>query len=410
MITRFTSFWRYVRRVLSPTEWFVRWLKLPRDESTQGARGLLLVQIDGLSRKQLEMAIDQGRMPFLKSLLVREHYVCHDLYSGIPSSTPSVQGELFYGVRCAVPAFGYRDHKSGRVTRMISRDACLRVQRKLERQDVGVLNGGSGYCNIYSGGARETHFCASSLGWDEVFTAANPLRLVTFLLWHFGSAVRTLGLVVVEFFLAFGGFLRGTIGGREYLQELMMIPARVVIVILLREWATMGASLDLARGTPVVYLNLLGYDEQAHRRGPNSAFAHWTLKGIDHAIRRLWNAAHRSSKREYDVWVHSDHGQEATIPYEYVTGRRIQEAASAVVSQVLSTQAENAQDACSESQTGCERSGTANRAQWISAGWIAGRLFGENARDDLETVTCKCGARSDRPFILQSPNNERNAA
>jgi endonuclease/exonuclease/phosphatase family metal-dependent hydrolase len=80
----------------------------------------------------------------------------------------------------------------------------------------------------------------------------------------------------------------------------------------LRELVTLGGSVDVSRGLPIVHVNFLGYDEQSHRRGPGSAFAHWTLKGIDRSIRRLHRAAVRSEKRQYDVWVFSDHGQTAS--------------------------------------------------------------------------------------------------
>jgi hypothetical protein len=49
--------------------------------------------------------------------------------------------------------------------------------------------------------------------------------------------------------------------------------------------------MDIQRGLPIVHINFLGYDEQSHRRGPDSKFAHWTLKGIDNAVKRLWHEA-----------------------------------------------------------------------------------------------------------------------
>jgi hypothetical protein len=45
-------------------------------------------------------------------------YGLHTLYSGLPSSTPSVQAELFYGVKGAVPAFSFTDRSSGQIFRM----------------------------------------------------------------------------------------------------------------------------------------------------------------------------------------------------------------------------------------------------------------------------------------------------
>ena len=393
MITRGTANWSRVRRLLSPTEWFVRWFDLPRTDSQPEDRGLVLVQIDGLSRQQLQRAMDDGRMPFLKSLLTREEYRLHDFYSGLPSSTPSVQGEMFYGVRCAVPAFGFRNHNTGEVVRMFARDTASQVEERLKEHGEGVLANGSAYCNVYGGGASEVHFCASNLGWDELIKG-RPWKLTLFLLWHFWSAMRMLGLMVVEFILALGGFIQGALDGRECWQELMMVPARVVVVILLRELATVGASLDVARGLRVVQVNFLGYDEQAHRRGPHSQFAHWTLKGIDCGIYQLWRAAHRSARREYDVWVYSDHGQETTTPYEYVVGKRIGEAADTVVRKVCGE--------CSETNSTCNpetsarainrRKGdaTANRARWLGASWIVGKLFGE---DDREAASSQAGVQ-----------------
>ncbi|MDX1698910.1 MAG: endonuclease/exonuclease/phosphatase family protein, partial [Thiohalobacterales bacterium] len=79
-----------------------------------------------------------------------------------------------------------------------------------------------------------------------------------------------------------------------------------------------------------VHLNLLGYDEQAHRRGPSSLFAHWTLKGIDDAIARIWRAARRSAHRHYEVWIYSDHGQEAVRPYHLLHGCSIEAAVAGV--------------------------------------------------------------------------------
>ncbi|MFN7141306.1 MAG: endonuclease/exonuclease/phosphatase family protein, partial [Limisphaerales bacterium] len=87
------------------------------------------------------------------------------------------------------------------------------------------------------------------------------------------------------------------------------------VTIGLREVITIGAKIDLARGLPIVHIDFLGYDEQAHRRGPNSAFAHWALRGIDKAIQRLYFSAQRSNRRDYQVWIFSDHGQEAVTPF-----------------------------------------------------------------------------------------------
>ena len=40
-----------------------------------------------------------------------------------------------------------------------------------------LLAGGASYANIFTGGAAESHFCPSALGWGEVLRAANPFTL-----------------------------------------------------------------------------------------------------------------------------------------------------------------------------------------------------------------------------------------
>lgn len=106
------------------------------------------------------------------------------------------------------------------------------------------------------------------------------------------------------------------------------VPTRIGVCVLLRELIRFRVLWDVERGERVVHANFLGYDEQAHRRGPNSAFAHWSLRGIDRAIRDIYRAAHRSDYRDYELIIYSDHGQERTEPFERRHGRTLWDALS----------------------------------------------------------------------------------
>jgi endonuclease/exonuclease/phosphatase family metal-dependent hydrolase len=330
MIYRLEFFLRKARRWLSRNEWAVRLLRLPVSRGTATAAGLVIIQIDGLSHTQFAQALQDGKMPFLGRLLDREKYRLYRQYSGMPSNTPAVQGELFYGIRTAVPAFSFMDRASGEICRMFNPKTAAAVERALHEQGEPLLAGGSAYSDIFTGGAAESHFCPASLGWDSLLRKANPFALGFLMLSNARSFLRTAVLLVVEFLLAIVDFVRGLIDGRDLLKELKFVPTRVVICILLRELITIGAQMDVARGLPIVHLNFLGYDEQAHRRGPTSKFAHWSLKGIDDAIARIWHAAKRSARRNYDVWIYSDHGQEDAIPYAARSGRTIEQAVAEV--------------------------------------------------------------------------------
>lgn len=322
--------WARVRRWANRREWGIRLLHLGTSEGTAAEPGLVLLQIDGLGQTQFERALGRGRLPVIRRLMAREGYQLHTMYSGLPSSTPAVQGELFYGVKTAVPTFSFRDAQAGAVVRMYDAEAAARVQSRLGSHARGLLEGGSAYANIFTGGAAEAHFCCSAMGLGDVLRRANPLGTLALVVWHLLTLLRTGGLMLVEFALALIDFARGVISSGELKAELKFVASRVMISIWLREMVTLGATIDAARGLPVIHVNFLGYDEHAHRRNPQSAFAHWTLRGIDHCVGRIWRAARSSRRRDYQVWIYADHGQEHTVPYARQSGRTVQEAVAAV--------------------------------------------------------------------------------
>ncbi len=127
-------FYYRFRRWISRNEWGAKILGLPMSEGTSAEPGLIIIQIDGFAQSQLERALRRNRMPFLKRLLSREHCQIHPLYSGLPATTPSVQGELFYGVKQIVPAFSFRDHETGKAIWMIDSEQAARVQQRLSRR------------------------------------------------------------------------------------------------------------------------------------------------------------------------------------------------------------------------------------------------------------------------------------
>ena len=119
--------------------------------------------------------------------------------------------------------------------------------------------------------------------------------------------LRITGLVLLELVIGLPEAARGILKGQWFSQELGMVLSRMCVGVALREIVTIGGKVDVSRGLPEVHVNFLGYDELAHRRGPGSRFAHWSLKGIDRAIKDLYLAAHRSQRLDYHVWIFSDH-------------------------------------------------------------------------------------------------------
>jgi len=373
VITRLFARLRKLRRAVSRAEWTVRLLSLPRMRAAASEPGLILIQIDGLARPQLEKALAKDRMPFLSRLLRGKDHRLVSLYSGLPSTTPAVQGELFYGVKCAVPAFQYRDRGTKAMTSLLSMQTARAVQARLRGDGRNLLAGGSAYGDVYTGSAKESSFCAAARGFGNLIRKATALPLIVVLILHAFLAIRIAALTLVEMTLAFSDVLRGVLHREHLLKELNFVPARVALCIVLRELTCLGMQIDAVRGVPIIHGNFLGYDEQSHRRGPSSRFAHWTLKGVDRAIRDIWRAARRSSCGDYDVWIYSDHGQERVSPYEALTGKPIRMA----VAEVL------ARHGIRSAETSVETGGIQLRRVVLLGGRLIQRFFGRHRGQDV---------------------------
>jgi len=322
LISRIAVRLRWLRRKAGRTHWAARILgiKTPAGETDQP--GLIMIQIDGLARTQLERAVQGGNMPFLARLIRRQHFTLENFYSGVPSTTPAVQGEIFFGVKAAVPAFQFLHRKTGKVMRMYEAESAAEIEGDLEQQcPEPLLKDGHSYSNIYRAGSSRSRYCSQDLAPDEMLKHLHPFKSLLLSLVYAPRILRMLLLAVVEVGLALVDAVKGLFERQDFLMELRFVPARVLVCIVLRELIRFRVLLDIERGSQTIHANFLGYDEQSHRRGPGSAFAHWTLKGIDRAVRDIYRAASHSGFRDYELIVYSDHGQEHTEAYSKRHGR-----------------------------------------------------------------------------------------
>lgn len=286
--------------------------------------GVILLQIDGLPLSQFNRAVKAGRMPFLRSMLRRGSHALKTFYPGQPSCTPAVQAELMFGKRCAVPAFGFFDSARGEDYKMYSAEWARRIAEEAGEGAAPLLEGGSSYGNIYTGGAARAGYCGELNTPDHWMSELSLFKLGKLFLRFPFDGLRVLGLCAAEIALSFYDFFKGGLSRGEAFNELKFIGARVGVSIALREAIRYHVQTDARDGLPIIHANFFGYDEQAHRRGPHSAFAHWSLKGIDDTVRAICRTARRSGGRDYEIVVFSDHGQEAVMPFEQVSGQTLE--------------------------------------------------------------------------------------
>lgn len=293
-----------------------------------GRRRVLLLQIDGLSSRRLRQALARGDMPHLTRRLDGGRMRLKRLSALTPPSTPVFQAGLMYGARGDVPGFGWYDRALGRAVRMDLPEDVAELERHIRAQAPErrpLLEEGVSYGTIWPGGAAHAFFnvvlwlhgegasarrVAQNL-WDRVLSTGAGGMI----------AARVAARMALELGVAAHDFVRWCRRIRSTRFEWRFLYMRLFVSVVLRDLATQGAIVDILRGVPRIYVDFLGYDEYAHRRGPDAEMALYNLSGIDHSIEKIIRATEAMPEYGYDVYVFSDHGQSATMPFERVVGR-----------------------------------------------------------------------------------------
>jgi hypothetical protein len=277
-------------------------------------RRLLIVQIDGLSRIVLEQALASGRMPFLKQLLRRQGYQLEPMTVGLPTSTPAFQMAAFYGVRPDIPGFHYFDRDRQSDIHFPRRGHAAMVEEQQAAGRLGILDGGSVYGCVFTGGAGNNVFTFAGLmrpGGPGLLAALSPFVIFGWVCLK--GAVQTIIEVVKTMPLFAGHPVRRRQGWR-------WLRIKIICGVWMRELFTMAVSRDLYAGVPAVYVNYIDYDEAAHNFGPRSRQAFMMLRRIDRAIRQLGRVLRRVPEQQYDLYILSDHGQTFCTSYDDLTG------------------------------------------------------------------------------------------
>ena len=83
------------------------------DAEEAPARGLVVVQLDGVSATVLRRAISSGQAPTITRWLTEGTHVLRDWWVPVPSTTPASQAALLHGDDSQVPGFRWWDRELG---------------------------------------------------------------------------------------------------------------------------------------------------------------------------------------------------------------------------------------------------------------------------------------------------------
>src|SRR2546426_8163201 len=282
-----------------------------------GRRRLLVVQIDGLSRGVLELALTQGRMPFLRRVIERGGWRLHPMFVGLPSSTPAFQMAAMYGVRPDIPGFHYHEKRHREDVYFPRAGDAARVEREQAAGRRGILEGGASYGCVFTGGAVDNLFTFANLKRPSGTGLLAALTAVVVLAW---VIVKSTVITAVELARAALRLLADPVG--EWARGWKWLAIKVGLSVWVRELFTLAVSRDLYAGAPAVYVNFLDYDVMAHAYGPRHRRAIRTLRRLDDAIKQIWRVCRRVPEHAYDIYILSDHGQALCKPFANLTGGR----------------------------------------------------------------------------------------
>src|SRR2546425_1970606 len=144
--------------------------------------GVVVIQIDGLSRSFLEQQIDAGRVPVLSRWIRSREMTLDSWETLLPSQTSASQAGILHGNNDGIPAFRWWDKRTGRLLVSNHPADAKEIMRRVSRGDGLLANGGASIGNLLSGDATRSYLTTATIE-----DPARELRRSHVLDWFFIS-------------------------------------------------------------------------------------------------------------------------------------------------------------------------------------------------------------------------------
>jgi uncharacterized membrane protein YvlD (DUF360 family) len=281
--------------------------------------GMVILEIDGLSRPVLQAAVTSGYMPYLAGWLRAGSHKLDSWDCGLPSQTSSSQAGILCGNNFDIPAFRWYEKETGRLIVTNHPSDVSEIERRVSSGEGLLSDRGCSVGNLLSGDAARSVLTMSTM-LDTARTvreSAGSFYLYLLNPYHFSRAlVLTVWEIVVELWQ----------GARQLLLNVQpRVPrggifplVRAISTALLREFTVYLVTAEMFSGASVIYATFVGYDVVAHHAGPARPDALRLLRDLDRRIAFMARAA-EDAPRPYYFVVLSDHGQSfgATFKQRY---------------------------------------------------------------------------------------------
>jgi uncharacterized membrane protein YvlD (DUF360 family) len=294
-----------------------------RETSTE--RGMVLLEIDGLSYKRMQGAMKAGWMPAVSQLVERGSHCLLHFDCGLPSQTSSAQAGILFGDNRDIPSFRWYDKRARRMIVSNHLDDARAINDHFSNGR-GLLRGGVSINNMMNGDAARSLLTLSTLSGHP----RQPTERATDVLNAFWlnpyTFARAIALSIVDLFRELFQALRQSLrneaprinrlaGGYPFL--------RILTNVFLRDLSTFAVMQEIIRGAPIIYTTFVGYDEVAHHAGPDTPDALGTLRGYDQQVRHVLQTIDQLAPMPYDLFLLSDHGHSAGATFKQRYGQTL---------------------------------------------------------------------------------------
>ena len=138
--------------------------RLAKRDTFQGAaepgRGLVMLEIDGLSFHHMQKALAEDMLPTLKKMRDEEGYVLTRVDCGLPSQTSACQAGIMFGDNYDIPAFRWYDKDRQKL--LVSGSDAAEINARYAKGN-GLMRGGSSINNMLNGDAEKSTLTMATL-------------------------------------------------------------------------------------------------------------------------------------------------------------------------------------------------------------------------------------------------------
>lgn len=270
--------------------------------------GLIMLEIDGLSIDVLKEAINKNMMPTVKKWLESNTHTLKEWETDLSSQTGASQAGILHGNNEDIVAYRWVEKENDNKIMISGKLAHAPIIEKRISDGKGLLaDSGTSITNMFTGDSTNPVLTSSRF---KMFTNAYTKSLDVVFLEAY-SFQRVFILFLWEIFVELKSQIMHKIKNVQprIRRGIIYATIRAGANVLLREVATETLIGDIFKGEiDKAYVSYVGYDEVAHHSGVRDNDVWKVLKQIDLQFDRIMKAE-KSSKRNYEFVILSDHGQ-----------------------------------------------------------------------------------------------------